>query len=1051
MVFILFSCQSEPVPVSSVTLDKQSQMLVPGEKFVLKAVVSPDNADNKKVIWSVSNSSVELTENIDGTASVTGVSVGSAEVIVKTDDGAFEDRCVVTIGASVEKIELDQTFLSLKKGESVVLKATVSPADASNQLITWGTSDPEVATVTQDGKVVAVGGGKASVYASTVDGGFVATCEVVVSVPIQSLSLTPDTKEDLYVGQSFVPELTVMPADAIADGLKWSSSDPNVAEVLSNGTVTAKGPGSAKITVTTSDGKISATCQLTVNLSANHVHLSSESLELVEGESAGLTATIYPENSTDRTVEWKSVDNSVATVTSDGTVTAVKSGQTKIIASVSESVFAECVVTVSKPVEGVTVTPATLVLSPGEQSQLSASVLPETASDKGVTWFSDDEAVAVVNTSGVVKAVAPGAVNIHARSNDGGKIGTCKLVVRVPVTGITLSKQSVVAYVDDGNFTLTATVKPDDATDKTLVWESSDPEVLKVAGVNGTAVTLTPLKPSDKSVNLKVYSKEYPDVTATCLVTVSQHVKTVTLDKSSLSLYVGDSYSLACTVGPEDATDKTVTWKSSNTKVATVDASGKVKAVGLGDAVVTVTTKDQSKTAECKVSVIAPVEKVTLDKTTLSVAIGQKSQIKATVLPETLTEKGVTWTSSNTSVATVDADGYVTGVALGNVDITAKSKADPTKSAVCKVTVINASKPITAIEITPTELTLTVGQNYAMRLKITPSDATGEIEWLSNKPAVASVDASGNVTALGIGDAKIVARSGDVIATCVLHVVGKNDVTSVKFDNTSLTLEVGGSETLVATVGPDDASDKSLTWTSSNSAVAKVDANGKVTGVSGGTATIKATAKSGVSATCTVTVVEEIIPVTKITLSTKRLDLALNQTEVLVATVEPANATEQLQFNVGISCPIKEYSVDHEPGSNKWYITLTANNKEGEGNFAVRSEAYKASCTISAKAVAVSSVTLDKHQSALKVGESLALNATINPSNASNQNLKWTSSDNTIATVSQTGLVTAKKAGKVTIMVASLDGNRTDRCEILVRPNVVPGGEGEGVGFDDWN
>ena len=162
-------------------------------------------------------------------------------------------------------------------------------------------------------------------------------------------------------------------------------------------------------------------------------------------------------------------------------------------------------------------------------------------------------------------------------------------------------------------------------------------------------------------------------------------VSSVSLDKTSLSLTEGESATLAATVKPDNATNKTVTWSSSNASVASVDASGKVTAVAEGTA--TITAKAGDKTATCTVTVkkkVVAVSSVSLDKTSLELTVGETATLVATVIPDRATEKTVSWSSSSSSVATVDASGKVTAVAKGTATITAKAGG---KTAICTVTV----------------------------------------------------------------------------------------------------------------------------------------------------------------------------------------------------------------------------------------------------------------------------------------------------------------------------------------------------------------------------
>ena len=178
------------------------------------------------------------------------------------------------------------------------------------------------------------------------------------------------------------------------------------------------------------------------------------------------------------------------------------------------------------------------------------------------------------------------------------------------------------------------------------------------------------------------------DKSATCKVTVSKNVIAVTeitLNKTTLSLKEGDSETLVATVKPDDATDKTVTWSTSDTSIATVDSNGRVTAVKEGTA--TITAKAGDKSATCSVTVskkVVAVTEITLNKSSLKLNEGDSETLVATVKPDDATDKTVTWSTSDTSIATVDENGKVTAVKEGSATITAKAGG---KSATCAVSV----------------------------------------------------------------------------------------------------------------------------------------------------------------------------------------------------------------------------------------------------------------------------------------------------------------------------------------------------------------------------
>jgi len=237
-------------------------------------------------------------------------------------------------------------------------------------------------------------------------------------------------------------------------------------------------------------------------------------------------------------------------------------------------------------------------------------------------------------------------------------------------------------------------------------------------------------------------------------------VTKITLNKTLVTIKKGSTYTLKATVSPSNATNKGLSWKSSNTKVATVSSSGKVTAKGKGSCSITVTAKDGSgKKATCKVTVGQPVTKVTLNKTIVTLKKGSTYTLKATVAPSNATNKGLSWKSSNTKVATVSSSGKVTAKGKGSCTITATAKDGSGKKATCKVTV---GQPVTRVTLNKTGITLKKGKTYTLKATVSPSNATNKgLSWKSSNTKVATVSSSGKVTAKGKGSCSITATAKD--------------------------------------------------------------------------------------------------------------------------------------------------------------------------------------------------------------------------------------------------------------------------------------------------
>lgn len=308
------------------------------------------------------------------------------------------------------------------------------------------------------------------------------------------------------------------------------------------------------------------------------------------------------------------------------------------------------------------------------------------------------------------------AATVTIKSGDANKSFVVKQSGKprpVEVSGIVLDRTELSMTVGDA-VTLVATVSPENATDKSVSWSSSDTNVAtvdvsgKVTAVSAGSATVT-AKAGEKTASCSVTVSAAqvtptptptpapdPDPTPTPQPPAPEPpadvlVSSVTLNTTTLSLTEGDTITLTATVGPSNATDRTVTWTSSDTKVATVDENGKVTAVAAGSATIMAKAGDQTSTCSVVVSAkVVPVTSVSLDQTSLALTEEDSVTLTVTVGPENATDKTVTWSSSDTNVATVDQTGRVTAVKAGAAIITAKAG---DKTASCTVTVTRGVPP----------------------------------------------------------------------------------------------------------------------------------------------------------------------------------------------------------------------------------------------------------------------------------------------------------------------------------------------------------------------
>ncbi|MDE6017301.1 MAG: Ig-like domain-containing protein, partial [Muribaculaceae bacterium] len=475
-------------------------------------------------------------------------------------------------------------------------------------------------------------------------------------------------------------------------------------------------------------------------------------------------------------VTWKSSDESVVTVSATGEVTPVGEGTATVTATTANDKVATCVVTVSSDnvdVEKITLDKNVLDLAAGQTATLTATVTPDNATDPTVEWTSEDDEIATVSDQGVVTAKAGGTTVITATSSN-GLHATCTVNVIVPATEVTLDKTSVELQVNK-TYTLTATVLPEEATDHNVTWTSENEAVATVVDGKITA----------KALGETTITAACGDVKATCAVkVVPTPVESVKISPASLHLTAGDESKLTATISPSGATDKSVTWTSSDETVVTVSATGEVKALKAGSATITVTSSN-GKTATCPVEVEAldiPVESVSISSATLNLTEGEKATLTAMVNPSDATDSDLEWTSSNSKVVTVSAAGEVTAIKAGTARITVASHNG--KSASCTVTVTAKTIEVTGITLDVTEKTIVVGETLTIKATVTPENATDakNVVWTSSDESVATVK-DGVVTAVAIGKATITAEAGGKTAKCVVTVDKKSAVEAIGFDS----------------------------------------------------------------------------------------------------------------------------------------------------------------------------------------------------------------------------------------------------------------------------
>ena len=593
-----------------------------------------------------------------------------------------------------------------------------------------------------------------------------------------------------------------------------------------------------------------------------------------DGSTIKIPIDIVPENCSEEVV-WKSSNEDVATVNNTGTVKGEGIGECQITISIG-GISKICKVVVKQRHVELKLNAATqLIIGENMTITCMSSDNVEVKADE-LMWWSSNPGIATVDQNGIVTAYAKGTVTIEVWLKENTELKRAIDIEiiepkNIEVTGITLDK-TILEMETKTTQTLVASVTPSDASVTSVVWSSDNEAVATVK--NGK---VTALKAGTATITA---TTKDGNCSASCIVTVTGHgVTGVELSKESITLIEGNCTLLEAIVSPVNADDTSVNWSVSDENVVTIDSTtGIVKGIAEGTATITVTTNDGGYEAVCEVEVVAadesaetvPVTEITIETNNEviseenTVEVGKEFTLSASVEPAEATNQNIIWISSDKNIATVSEDGVVTTKGVGEVTFTAVSE-NGAKQAEITIQILPVG--VTGVEINPKELELLIGEEASLQATILPENALNqEVSWSSSQTGIVTVDANGQIKANAVGTAIITVTTadGEFKASCTVT-VKPILITSINLDNSDLLLTVGDKEKLTAIVLPDNATDKTIEWSSGDTEVAMVDDKGNVTAIAEGTTNIiaKATDGSGVEVQCSITVTKKQEPTTE--------------------------------------------------------------------------------------------------------------------------------------------------------------------------------------------
>ena len=518
-------------------------------------------------------------------------------------------------------------------------------------------------------------------------------------------------------------------------------------------------------------------------------------------------------------------------------------------------------------------------------------------------------------------------------------------------------------------------------------------------------------------------------------------------DNDNIVLEVGDNYKPKLNINEKNVYNINILWNSNNPNIVSVDKNGVLKAHKSGECIISAYVEDSNISTRLKVIVTdkngrnkkvvyagndedvdevnddIAVQFVSLSTPKNKISVGDSIKVGYKIFPNNATNKKVFFSSNNTKVLTVNSMGIVTGVGVGIANIEVKTEYG-NKTAFIPIEVIDKPNAIKEIELNKYNVSLSVGESEVLTYTINPSNGKWyNVSWNSSNTEVVKVDNKGKLTAVGVGNSVVSLNIDGKKVTCKVN-VRDIDIKSITLNKSNFELNVGESVTLKYTINPERNLEDIVSWSSSNNKIAKVDSDGKVTGVNEGEALITIKSKNGVSSSSKVKVKK--IPVSSIKYNKKNTSLSISGSEVLTYTIFPFNATDK-------SVVFKSSDNNIVTVDNKGKIIGI---KEGEAIITIETldglNKDSINVSVNKNVVNVNSLSLLPKNATLYVGENEYLVALVKPSYATNQNIKYESSNSNIVSVDSNGRIIAHKVGEVNIKATSLDDNYTAKSIIKV-------------------
>lgn len=728
--------------VTSVKLTPDNIVLKINEYETIKASVSPSGIAGTSLHWLSSDESIfQITDSTDLTVTIQAKAGGSAVLTALNAENIVVGYCKVTVNQEAQGIKLSQTNIQLPMSQKTYqLYATLTPDNTTNKEIIWASQNTKIVTIDQNGLITFKNSGTATVSAQSADNPLlIAYCTITIEKSVSSVQLDYHDVE-MYTGETRRISYRVYPENATYPEVIWTSFDTSVVTVDDSGMLAAKGPGTTQIMLmSVEDGSYYDICTVVVKQKATSVKMNYKELTMDRGEYFDMEVTITPINSTEASLIWESLNPKVATVSSNGRITARAEGTAIVAVRTQSGVTSYCTVTVLEPVISLELDPTDILIDVGEIFQITPEFTPVAPTIRDVKWTSYNEDIVTINAMGEIEGISRGSTIITCETVDGGYRAFCLVQVMDPAIVVTVTPDNYrLGYGKSIVLEASVTNHGEEVKNMPIIWESSDESICtvdengKVTGVNYGYATIR-----------AEVDDEY-GAFATCEIRVVREVTSIHLNHNTLTVIQGHTASLKADIKPSNATYKEAIFTSDDETIAVVDEDGTITALNPGKTWIWAKAKDNSgKYARCYVTVIEPIPAtgITISDKQIVLIAGESKKMVYTMKPNNTTDD-LTWSSGEETIATVNGNGEITAHRTGTTTITAMTSSG--KTAQVQVIVIGLSR-------TSVEMSL-----YDNRITLYVDGATTGVRWDSDNSSIVEVN-NGKLTSRKVGTTYVTA------------------------------------------------------------------------------------------------------------------------------------------------------------------------------------------------------------------------------------------------------------------------------------------------------